>query len=429
MFYLKETALIGEFSHLNAFLLLSTELTKSCCRDRKYPEGEIALRLVWDEFLVDIDKRITEQDAHSKLAVFIKIAQNNLVDFLDHLYNLNAKCSPCTERCRLEIKDFIAEIATEVAHILESFSTRFSEYFDINGLLPLWIVYKNKKASAFQNRIIHNLELRKVDPELIHILNEYLSCLHTPGDFKMKNWRQYFYLESLSDDLIYFTELSASEDDTLKLIKILIGYNFNPLPFYEYMLEFSAKLISSDMPYEEQEMELLVLLKTIENIRPERKMGYILDAPEILESVSSFITRELGIVAKMKSVLMPYPVNGANGRNSNYYFEVTTTIEELFFLIRVMLEVRFIKTKFKSNLYSFVARHIRTDRTKNPSTQYMRNVFGTNKEVPVRIVRKIRAWLMSMINYIDTNFGGQTKLWFLAILNYSFIFRVVFKYE
>ncbi|MBB2148955.1 hypothetical protein [Pedobacter gandavensis] len=417
--------MIGEFSQLTTFLSLSTELIKSCCDDKNYPEGEMALRTVWGEFLVDADKRINEQDTHSKLSIFIKITQNNLVDFLDHLYTLNGRFSPCNENCRLEIKDLIEEIAIEVSQILESLSTKFSEHFDLNGLIPLWVVYKNKKASAFQNRINHNLELRKVDPELIHILDEYLSCLHVPGDFKMKSWRQYFYLENLSDDLIHFTELPATDDDTLKLIKILIGYNFNPLAFYEYMLEYSSNLISIEMPYEEQEMELLVLLKTIENIRPERRMGYVLDAPSILESICSFINRELGIVAKMKDVLMPYPANGSNGRNSNYYFEVATTIEELFFLIRVMLEVRFIKTKFKANLYSFVSRHIRTDRTKNPSTQYMRNVSGTSKEVPIRIVRKIRAWLMSMINYIDTNFGGQAKLWFLAILHSSFVFEIV----
>jgi len=97
-------------------------------------------------------------------------------------------------------------------------------------------------------------------------------------------------------------------------------------------------------------------------------------------------------------------------------FSVSTTIEELFFLMRVMLDVRFIKTQYKANLYNFVSNHIKTDRSSNPSTQYMRNVFGFNRTVPLRIVKKIRFWLVTMISYIDSNFGDHLRLWLIGVL-------------
>jgi len=215
---------------------------------------------------------------------------------------------------------------------------------------------------------------------------------------------------------------------SIKFIKLLIGYNFNPLVFYEYLLDYIGQVVSDEMPYEEQEMELLGLLRTIENIRLECKEGYNTEVVPILESVSSFIQRELDILVKMKEVIAPHPQNGSRGRISDYYFEVSTTLEELFFLMRVMLEVRFLKTKFKSNLYSFVAKHIRTDRSKNPSAQYMRNIFGPNREVPSRIIRKVRSWLMMMVNYIDANFGNQLKLWLLGMLSNSFLIEFFFFY-
>ncbi|WP_316753288.1 hypothetical protein [Pedobacter gandavensis] len=417
--------MIGDFIQLNAFTVAAAELGKICCGEEKYHNEEATIRGIWDEFLVDLEKRIEEQDTYDKLSIFIRIAQSNLTVFADKLYKLYTNLEPCKESCHLEIKDFLYQIAIEVKETLETLYTKYAEHFEMNADIPYWIIYVNKKAIAYQNRIKHNLELRKVEPELIQIVDSYLNCLHVPGDSKIKSWRQFFYLQNLSNDILTYIETSRSETDTLKLIKILIGCNFNPLVFYEFMLDYSVRLVSADMPYEEQEMELLIFLRTIENVRPERKNGYNIEVPSIQESVCSYLQRELATVAKMKDVLMPYTINGSNGRTSNYYFEVATTIEELFFLMRVMLEVRFIKTKFKANLYSFVSRHIRTDRSKSPSAQYMRNIFGPNKEVPSRIIRKIRGWLMTMINYIDTHFGGQLKIWFIGALSYSFIFDVI----
>jgi hypothetical protein len=123
--------------------------------------------------------------------------------------------------------------------------------------------------------------------------------------------------------------------------------------------------------------------------------------------------------------MMLNAVNSKSGRKSSYYFDVSMTLEELFFLLKIMVEVRLIKTKFKSNLYSFVATHIRTERTKNPSEQYMRNIFGPNREVPSRVIRKVRTWLMTILNYIDTHFGDQLKMWFFAVGTHSFIIEIL----
>ncbi|RQO74515.1 hypothetical protein DBR43_03750 [Pedobacter sp. KBW06] len=418
--------MIGDFIQLNAFTIAVVKLGKICCRGEEYFNEEATVRIIWDEFLVDLDKRIEEQDTYDKLSIFIKVAQTNLTVFADKLYNLYSNLEPCKESCHLKIKGFLYQIATEVVETIETLNTKYSDLFYLNGDIPYWIIYNNKKAIAYQNRIKHNLELRQVDPELTHILDSHLSGLHIPGNSKIKSWRQFFYLQNLTWGLLAYVESPTSDTDTLKLLKILIGWNFNPLVFYEFMLEYSVQLINADMPYEEQEMELLVFLRTIENIRPERKDGYNIDVPPIQESICSYLQRELATVARMKDVLMPYTVNGLNGRTSNYYFEVATTIEELFFLVRIMLEVRFIKTKFKANLYSFVARHIRTDRSKSPSTQYMRNVFAPNKEVPSRIIRKIRGWLMTMISYIDTHFGSQLKIWAVGAGTYSLLSELNF---
>jgi len=85
-----------------------------------------------------------------------------------------------------------------------------------------------------------------------------------------------------------------------------------------------------------------------------------------------------------------------------------------------MLESHVIKTKFKSNLYTFTERHIRTARTKKPSPQYMRNIFGPKNDVPARIVKRIRFSLVLLINFIDTNFKDQLKAWISGFIAISF---------
>ena len=407
--------MIAGFIHVNAFIKAVSELKENCCRSKAYSNGETVLKTIWDEIVADLENRIKEQDNRDKLSTFIKVAQNNLTVFADHIFLIYQQCEPCSGNCRLEIKDFLGYIGTEIIKILESLHNNYSDLFDINANAPIWLIYNNKAAIPRHKTIIHKLEVNHFDPELILILDSYLEALYKPGGTKIKCWRQFFYMQNLVDELTLFIESLASAD-TMRLIKLLIGFDFNPLPFYEFFLEYAVTIVSPDMPYEDQEMEWLLLLKTIENVRLEVKAGYNTEVPSILESISDYIQRELGIIAKLKSVMAPYPTNGKDKRGSNYYFSVCTTIEELFFLIRVMLDVRFIKTRYKANLYSFVSNHIKTDRSNNPSAQYMRNVFGLNRVVPLRIVKKIRFWLVAMISHIDSNFGDHLKLWFLGLL-------------
>lgn len=424
----KEITLIGEFTQLNAFTDGVAELKEHCCDVEKYHDQEAILKSIWIVFSDALHKKLNDHDSPGRLSLYIKVMQNNLTDFSDRIYCLYKDSTPCQENCRQESKNFLYGIGVEATHILEQLSINFPDHFDKSGGFPQWGVFENQMLVPELKRIVRGLEEKRIDTELIHILGSALESIYSLDGVRLKNWQQLFYLRALAKVLTDFVASPVSDDDALKLIRLLIGYNFNPLVFYEYLLDYIGRVVSDEMPYEEQEMELLALLRTFENIRLECKEGYNTEVVPILESVSSFIQRELDILVKMKEVIAPYQQNGSRGRISDYYFEVSTTLEELFFLMRVMLEVRFMKTKFKSNLYNFVAKHIRTDRSKNPSAQYMRNIFGPNREVPSRIIRKVRSWLMIMVNYIDANFGNQLKLWLLGMLSNSFLIEFFFFY-
>lgn len=382
--------MITNFSILNDFL--STADTTKCCIDEK---SESALNNIWKDFLVDYTTQCKLIDKPARLSVFVKTSQIDFSHFLDQIDLLKDKHVPCSERCHLKHTDFLAEFSNEICDILISLSTNFYEHFDFNLEVPNWVIDRNIKAMLNQSRIISNLRDKNIDIALIDLLDSYLNCLHQSNSYMLKTWSQYFYLEAISDRLLYFIESPITEDDNLKLIKLLIGYNFNTLEFHEYLLMYLDLSTNSDLPYEDQEFELLEMLKVIGGIRIERKDGYLNEVASILDSTNSYLKRGLDTIANIKGAVSPY------------YFNAHTTLEELLFLFRVMLQVRLISTKFKTQLYQFIERHIKTERTKIPSAQYIRNTLSTNQEIPKKTVLKVRAWLMMMVSHIDTNFRDR----------------------
>ncbi|MET4141670.1 hypothetical protein [Pedobacter sp. UYP1] len=410
--------MIAGFIQADAFMKVISELKENCClNDSEGRKGKAVLFSIWSEISCDLESRLKEKSSFGKLAIVVKMAQNSLTDFSNDIYHLHQQLEPCGNHCRLELRDCLKEIGLLVVKTLEDLFNNYAIHFNLNGILPLWLVYNNKEAIAVHKTIIHKLQVKHLEPELILTLDSYLFGLHNPENNKVKCWSQFHYMQHLVEELVVFIE-QLKDWETIKLIKFLIGQNFNPLPFYEFFLEYAVTIVSPDMPYEDQEMEWLVLLKMTDNIRPENKTGFNSEVPTILESISGFIHRELEIISKMKAVMIPFPLEK---RGSNFYFSVSITIEELFFLIRVMLAVRFIKVRYKANLYSFVANHIKTDRSNNPSAQYMRNVFSMNKVVPARIVKKVRFWLVAMITYIDTHFTNCLKFWFFGMLTVPYL--------
>jgi hypothetical protein len=400
-------------THADAF----GELKDFSFEHNDFLEQEKALRDSWSAFIERLHQRIGEQDTNEKLSVFIKLIQDRLTDFSDQVFEYYKGVEVSSTSLQMRKKELFNHIENEVIKILKFLKINFSSSFNYYGKVPYWLFYSDKELFERNNQIICGLHNKDINNHLILILQEFLSSSLQSVTDRAKNWHQYVYHKNIASALSDFVESPYTEDDTIRLIKLLIGYNFNSLSFYEFMLEFASDFVDKKMSYEEQELALLKLLKIIENIRPEVKEGYKPEVQPILESVSGSLRRELEIIAKMKEINCPDLLNGTERKGSLFYFEVASTLEELFFLIKVMLAVRFIRTRYNANLYRFVERHIKTDRTKTASTQYMRNILAPSWRFSSKVIRKVRSWLSAMINYIDTHFLEELKIlfviWFL----------------
>jgi len=389
------------------------ELQDFRLKDSEYAEKENGLKDSWSAFSERLQQRIGEQDTEEKLSVFIKITQDRLTKFADQVFEYYKGVEGSTSELEVRMKKLFKDIENEVVRVLEFLKVNFSKSFNFYGTVPRWVFYVNMDMLSKRSQIISGLESKAINKDLILVIKDFLDLFQEAEAYNAKNWHQYIYFTRMVNRLCRFVESPDTEEDMIRLIKLLIGYNFNPLTFYEFMLEFASGVVDQHAPYEEQEIELLHLLKIIENIRPEINKGYKPEVQLISESVSGSIRRELELIAKMKEVQAPAILNGSASKNSWYYFEVASSIEELIFLMKVMIGVRFMKTDSNANLYRFIQHHIRTDRTAGASTQYMRNIFSPSWIFSQKVIRKVRAWLMLMVTYIDTHFADQFKVFFL----------------
>lgn len=352
----------------------------------------------WTTFRSTLDAQLYSVDAGRNLGIVVKTAQKRLTDISNTAYEYYQKFSEDPQQKDNAV--FLHEFGQELTGIVENLSMNCAEHFDRNKAIPLWIANNNTHIPSFRRRIATLLLDKKVEAELITIVEEYLDCLHLPGDFRVKNWHQYEYLTELCEEVDRFARSKNTTNETLSLIKILIGHNFNSLAFYEYLLRYKNRIAGKDEePYEEQEMSLLELLEIFEDIRPEREDGYKLDSPNIRESICGSIKRELDIIRQRKNILSPYSIAG---RIAPFYFEVTGTVKESFFFIRVMTKTGYMKVKSLSNMFEFAKRHIKFKTTKEPSERYMRNLVGKNQPIPKEIAMKVRNQLAVMMHYIDT---------------------------
>lgn len=409
--------MIEVLTRLQTFADAFGELKDFSCEDSEFAETENGLKDTWSAFSERLQQRIGEQDTEEKLSVLIKVTQDRLTDFADQVFEYYKGVEVSNTELEVRMMKLFKDIENEVVKILEFLKINFSNSFNFNGKVPRWVFYLNKDVLPKKIQIVSGLQSKCVNDDLILVIKDFLDLFDETESYGAKNWHQYVYYTRIVNALCRFVQSPETQDDTSRLIKLLIGYNFNLLTFYEFMLEYHFSFVDQHAPYEEQEIDLLQLLKLVENIRPEIKRGFNPEVQPISESISGSLRRELLHISNMKEIQSPAILNGTANKKSWFYFGVATTLEELFFLMKVMVGIRFIKTRSNANLYRFAERHIRTDRSASPSPQYMRNIFSPSWEFSPKVIRKVRSWLMAMITYIDTHFVEQLKvlivIWFL----------------
>jgi hypothetical protein len=369
---------------------------------------ETNVKVIFDGLKDSLEQKIFEQENSERLTLFIRYIQLRLTNLADSLPSNVIELGDEVDAIYASTMEVVREIHTRILELLHYLHFSFSSYFNLKSNLPICFYSSTTKVISGQDKILMNLQERGVDSQLVVIVSDFINSIAQPNNFFIKTWEQLDYLSEFVFQLKHFCKVNFFENCTVRLVLLLIGQNFNSIYFYNFLLDFIDKTILGDNIYEEQEVCLIELLRTIANIRQEVKMGYNPDVQFIGESIVESIKRDLERIDQLKKIYTQGTGNTAEG-SKDFYFEVAGTVEELIFVIKLLMDLKILKSKFKSVVYAFIEKHIKTERTKTPSSQYMRNVFSPNREVPVRIVKRTRSTLMSIVSYIDLNYKDLRK--------------------
>lgn len=359
--------------------------------EEEVPEIEVSFR----KRLIN---RISEQRSLDDLALFVQDTQVRMTVFTEKVYAFFEQGEKLGEAALPSHQKLLFDLGMKMTDHLNYLRVHYSKVFNESGPVSPWVYLKNKQTSNY-TVLLERLNQRVDDEALLRILEDYLSCLHNPKNTFIQNWRQYFYLQDLAKEIDLLLIMSSSQKDLrIALIRRLIGFNFNPLVFYEYLIERIADVAGDVLPYEVRELELLNILKGVSTIRTENEIGLLSNVMPLRDSICGSIEHDLANIARMKTL------SQAEGTNSMaFYFMVSLTLEQLLFFFRLTMEEAHVRCKYHSHLYAFISRHIRVQRSESPSEHYMRNVFSA-KEVPQKVVRAVRAALMTLVNRIDSTY-------------------------
>jgi len=303
-----------------------------------------------------------------------------------------------------EINDFVKFLVLKIYDLIYHLLTYYPHYFDFDADIPAH--YQDYQELSYASYSYHAKQLlieRNLDEDLILLLTDFFCAARSGQRFQIHTWRQWQYREKLFDLLYKTLKLPHIEDATLETLKVLLSFELNSIQVYSYFIKYIEKISLSTSPAQEQEQELLYLIKLFRQVRVEVKMRFDPDSPSLKESVLESLEAELAYVKQKDEVIISrFKAAHPDGQN-RFYFKVAVTLPELMFFFRILLEIGMMVTRFNSYLYEFISKHIKTERADNISKKSMRNHFS-NKPFPDRIVNSVRSWFEKAIQHIDQHY-------------------------
>jgi hypothetical protein len=289
----------------------------------------------------------------------------------------------------------------EIHKLLEHIKTYFSRHFDTSTELPAGFAqgYRLRHKSFFE-QIQAKISRFDFSEDLKSLIGNFIESSGSSDKFALRSWLQLDYLILALGVIANFFDDPPASDLDLELLKLFVGIDFNSIQVYAFFIKYIERITISEASFQEQQEQLLYLLKVFRQVRQEAVPSYDPKVQPLKVSVIESLEAEIAYLEQKEKLYLQNFKSTNPDSPSKFYFTVAVTLAELMFFFRVMLEVKMIFTKFNSYLYEFISNHIRTERAENISKKSMRNHFN-NKPFPDRVVQNVKGWLEKMIHHIN----------------------------
>ena len=344
----------------------------------------------------DIEDQYNTYTTDEEKTTYITTIQSQLNYLADGI-----TCFDKGDNGELQLHEFLNFILFRIFALLEHIRIYFPNDFNKDSELPIHFMDLFKSYyKVFDTDLTIKLDAHNVDPDLSFLIVTFTKATSRSERFKIKTWRQWEFLLDTTQSISSFLDNPPPGDINLEILKLFIRQEFNCIQVYGYFIKYLERTTLGAASFAEQQQELLLLLKTIRQVRIESRGYFCPKVPSLKESMIESLEAELTYLEqKEKAFLLNFKTTNPESP-SKFYFKVAFTLAELMFFFRIALEIGLFVTKFNSYLYEFISNHIRTERAENLSKQSMRNHLN-NKPFPDRTVFSVRAWMEKFINHID----------------------------
>lgn len=242
-------------------------------------------------------------------------------------------------------------------------------------------------------KVRHHLDINNIDSGLNDVVTE--GIYHIVQQNNLLRGHE-LYLRRLMADIIKHPFRSSQD-----CIDYLIINDFNLPEFFLFCVDtWSKRLIEMDGMFEQREM-LLDVKSHLFDISFAHGLKFPFTHDRLYNELNKFLTEKYALVKEKLKISRQFAlVDGQNSRAKRIM--VNLSVAQLGLFIRVQVEKGILMKEHIGELFAFYARHFYTPNTNFISPESLQK---KSSDVEHATAIKLKAQLISMINWINTNYN------------------------
>lgn len=305
--------------------------------------------------------------------------QESLIELINTLHtNRSSKSS------------FVHSILDRLSGLLQYLEEHFPDYFNQDMKMPE--VYGDSIRSdlyEYQSVLSSAFQGTEIDQVLLDVICRTFKS-HVDGPEQI-TFRRLYYLKLLRMNITGTGASLHGGLGTLELIKVLLRCNFNTSSFYNYLLAYIGRALSSCGTLRERLDQLTYYLKLSNQEASNHAIGYDNKQPPISVQLSDWLSQEVHYLRTKQELLAEAPANQPVTPDFKIIFDLS--VSQLAFLLRALTESGVIQNKNTSEVIRFFAKCVKTKKSEAVSFESFRSKYysieGGAKETISRILRDV----------------------------------------
>src|SRR5258706_2977535 len=243
----------------------------------------------------------------------------------------------------------------------------FAKYFDQDAKAPESHIAETKKSvkeglKKFQAALAN----RNADPRLIDLLLRVLKSINDKSPDRKITYRKVMYVKEVQKELSGLLD-SASEiidiDESLR--QVMYYLNYNSYRVLTYHAHYITSLLDVAETRTDKVEKLSFMLKTINQVQIKPGLKYHPHGLSLKDQLTNYLVEELEYQERLQQVTKNSPE--AHEPASGFKLKFTTSVAQMAYLLKVLLETKIILNTNLSQVIHFLVKYAVTKRSETIS--------------------------------------------------------------